>query len=577
MPAVLKRDDDLLKLSIGGMPGPEFRDCLAKVKSIAGKRWDPEEKVWVFPADIDVAIKIVQMIQPQLSAEVQSWVRGAQARIAGDLVTKLPDGETADLTYRFADTLYDYQKAGVAFLQAHPHSILADDMGLGKTVQSLATIEEYAARNEVSGPSLIVCPNSMKGTWAREIERWAYGAEYVVVDGKKPEKRKEQLATPAEFYITNWEKLRVKGMEGLAKRDWLAVIADEAHRAKNRKSQQTKALFKIKAPVQLALTGTPIMNSPDELWALLRWLYPEQYTSYWTFYYQYVDDYEVTMGDRRTRVVTGVKNPDALRFELADKLVRRTKTDVLDLPPKIYKPLEVDLKPEQQKLYDEAEKAVVMEIKQAVDAAEDPETAAKLRGLAREAIEADDPAALQKLMLTIPNGVVRVTRLRQIASSPALLGGEDVSAKYDAVEDLISDNPGQQYVVFCWFKEAATLIADRLQRKLKLRAAAMNGDTSPDDRDDLVRRFQDANLDVLVCTISTGGVGLTLTAAETAIFVERDWTPANNMQAEDRLHRIGQENTVTIVNIEASGTVDTGRVGPKNRLKELIISQVLGD
>lgn len=575
MPAVLKRDDDLLKLSIGGMPGPEFRDCLAKVKSIAGKRWDPEEKVWVFPADIDVAIKIVQMIQPQLQADVQAWVKDSQARIAGDLVTRI--GSDAEIKYRFADTLYGYQRAGVKFLSENPHSILADDMGLGKTVQALATLEEYATNHAVSGPSLIVCPNSMKGTWAREIERWAYGAEYVVVDGKDPKKRLAQLEQPAEFYITNWEKLRVKGMESLAKREWLGVVADEAHRAKNRKSQQTKALLKIKAPVQLALTGTPIMNSPDELWAILRWLYPEQYTSYWTFYYQYVDDYEVTMGDRRTRVVTGVKNPDALRFELADKLVRRTKRDELDLPDKIYKPIEVELKPEQQKLYNEVESQLVVEIKQAIDAAEDPETAAKLRGLAREAIEAEDPKKLEQLMLTIPNAAARVTRLRQIASSPALLGGEDISAKYDAVEDLISDNPGQQYVVFCWFKEAAELIAARCRRKLKLRAEAMNGDVSAADRDDMVRRFQDSNLDVLVCTISTGGTGLTLTAAETAIFVERDWTPANNMQAEDRLHRIGQENTVTIVNIEAAGTVDTGRVGPKNRLKELIISQVLGD
>lgn len=671
MPAYLKsdRDRDILTIRLADMRGPEFSDSLARVKSVPGRRFDPESKLWEFPRDADTALRLMQMLAPVADAEVQAMVREHSAAVADALVTKLP--EDAELLLPWSDRLRPYQRAAVAWFQKHPRAILADDMGIGKTVQAIATIQEYEFRymralqegadpdellrrfeegewspgslqglpqrsdstatdrgtsdassgeiesmcglrgataagsdgpgsregseavrvcdsdrkseasargdREVRGPlsdlspiaalpRLVVCPNSLKSTWQGELNKWLGDVPTVVIDGKNPTARKRQVdeikSTPGCWAIVNWEKLRI--MPELSKVKWLAVVADEAHRAKNRKAQQTKALWKLRAPLQIAASGTPIMSSPDELWAILHWMQPKVYSGYWPFYYAYTDSYQTRYG----HVITGVKNADQLRFELADKLVRRTKRDVLkDLPPKTVQKVPVDLKPAQRRLYAEAEKALLLDIEETLVKGDEE----KQNQLAA-AIEAGD---VERVIYLLPNGAARTTRLRQIASTPALLGGPDESAKLDAAEEIIRDNIGKPFVVFTWFADTARILSQRLAKgKPEIRAMTIAGD---DDPEPVRAAFQEGDIDVVVATIAKGGVGLTLTRADTAIFVERDWTPAINAQAEDRLHRIGQANPVSIIVLEARDTIDVNKIAPANRLKELIASQVLGD
>jgi SNF2 family DNA or RNA helicase len=406
--------------------------------------------------------------------------------------------------------------------------------------------------------------------WADEVAKWLPGKTAQIVDGKKPAIREQQIAADTDFIIINWEKLWRE--PALMKQKWGAVIADEAHRAKNRKAKQTKALWQLKAPVQLALTGTPVMNSPDELWPLLKWLRPEQYRSFWEFHYLYVDEYPAYRGT----IVTGVKNVEQLRFELSDKIVRRRKSDVLkDLPPKQIVRVPVELTPAQKRLYDVAESELLLDIAEALTRPTEGEPAGaheNRRIAIQQAIENND---IQALTYLIPNGAAKTTRLRQIVSTPALIGGPEDSGKLTAAEEIIRDHPGEPMVVFCWFAETARILAKRLEKgKPALRVGTIAGSDDPDPVKDA---FQAGDLDVVVCTIAKGGVGLTLTAASTAIFLERDWVPAINSQAEDRLHRIGQENAVTILILEARGTVDVGKIAPANRLKAMIASQVLGD
>jgi SNF2 family DNA or RNA helicase len=564
MPAKLAREGDVLTLTLSGMPKVEFNDALARVKMIPGRRWNPDTKAWEFPAEAQIAERILHTIRPVPSADLIGWVRKARASAAEQLATKLPDDSTAPLSSPWATKLYGYQRAGIEFMVNNPSCLLADDMGLGKTVQSLTAVAEFATCNSgADKPRLIICPNSVKGSWAREVEQWT-GLPSYVIDGKTIDKRRHQIEKysrePGAHIIINWEKIRAKRVgrniemaEPLLKEiDWLAIIADEAHRAKNRKSLQTLGLWQLHAPVKLALTGTPILNSPDEIWALLAWLVPDQYgrggkrTAYWTFYDQYVDYYEGPYG----RVITGARNPDALRFELSNKLVRRTKNSVLDLPEKTRRYVDITLRPKQRKLYEEAEKAMWLEI-------------AKEQGV----------EALEKSLLEIPNGAARCTRLRQIASSPALIGGDDVSAKLDAAVELIED-AGRQVVVFSEFKMTCQLLADRLAKR-KISSAQITGNISPEDRTDSVQNFQEGDIDVMICTLDAGGVGITLTAADTVIFLERDWTPAINEQAEDRLHRIGQVNRVSVIILQAADTVDIDRVAPANQLKSAIVSSVI--
>lgn len=682
MPIFLKLEgaegEEELAVTLGGLRKAEFEDALARVRSIPGKRWNPDDKSWRFPADADTATRLVQTLAPVPDPQVEQLVRSHAAEVAGSLVTAIPDD--AELLIPWADRLYAFQRGAVEYGVQNPHLILADDMGLGKSVECISIVAESLLRyrNEVEnsrvggtepgaapaaeprgsgpvssedqgdpdggegrtlrglrdaaaagnhgpgsrprgevvqpgtvdedapasgvqdpgggGPSgdsevrsplselsspetlpvLIVCPNMLKRNWQNELVHWTGidRDQVQIIDGKNKAQRDKQAArTDAQWFIVNWEKLRL--MEQLADREWLAVIADEAHRAKNKDAKQTKALYKLTAPVQIAATGTPLMNNPAELWSLLRWLYPDVYGpkvkggGYWPFYYRFVEDYATQYG----RVIIGVKNADALRFELKDKLVRRTKADQLDLPPKVHQRQEVRLNPQQRKLYEEAEKQLVLDVAEHIRSQLDgvePDDIEEHVAAAAEAI-ATNP---EKAQYVIPNGAARITRLRQIASSPALIGGPDDSAKLDAVVELVKDHPGKPFVVFTWFQETVRLLEQRL-RKLKpaVRVGTIAGS---DDAAPVVKLFQDGDLDIVVCTIAKGGVGLTLTRADTAIFVERDWVPAINEQAEDRLHRIGQDSHVTIITLEAADTVDGEKVARANRLKSAIVTSILG-
>lgn len=549
MPVRLDKKNETLLLTLKGLPGDSFQEALSVVRTINGRHFNGETKVWELPASYLTAEKIITLIRPEVSAETMRWFGKAKDEIAASVISKLPpDADLPGLPWQ--NKLYPYQRAAVAFLIEHKHVIVGDEMGLGKTIESIATIEHEPIN---PGPRLIVCPNSVKKKWAREIYQWAGDdRRVVIIDGKNPTKRSQQLrraVAHSGWVIVNWEKLRI--MPELAKVGWAAVVADEAHRAKNRKAKQTKALWKITAPIQLALTGTPIQNSPDELWALLKWLYPKEYTSYWRFFTDYVDYYEGYFG----RVITGVRNADVLRYELADRMVRRTKDEVLDLPPLTHTEIPIELGPYQRRIYKEVEHEMWVEIK-------------------RDA-EAGDKQAQKFLsdpIYFIENGAARTTRLRQVASSPALLGGRDESAKLDAAVEIIQDSAaGKQFVVFAEFKATVEILVDRLKKD----AAFLHGDTPQGERDRLVDAFQNGELKVLAMTRDTGGEGIDLYAADTAIFVERHWTPGRNEQAESRLHRHGQTRPVQIISLVAVDTVDDGKVEPTIARKEQIVRTVL--
>lgn len=455
------------------------------------------------------------------------------------------------------------------------------------TIQSITAVEEFWLRDKPdtgrTGPVLVVCPNTLKDNWLKEITKGP-NPEYfdvslwpeltaTIVDAKTPKERWPQVKAAADrgdYVIVNWEKLRL--IPELSKIHWAGVIADEAHRAKNYKSAQSKALRKLRAAVQVAATGTPIMNSPDELWALLNWMEPKTYSSYWAFFHTYVESYS---GYRGSHVITGVRNADNLRFELRNRLVRRVKNQVLeDFPEKLPEEIiEVDMVPAQRRAYVEAQHAFLFDIEAAM---KDPDLDHTKKQNIIEALRSGDVAQVGRL---VENAAARVSLMRQIATSPGLVdGAEDKSGKLDAIVETISDNAGKQFVVACWHKKTAELLVERLGRlKPAVDADFFHGDVSLDDRTGLVERFQAGDLQVLVLTIAAGGVGITLTAANTILFAEEDWVPANNRQMEDRLYRIGQKNDVSVVKFRSKNTVDTLDIAPANRLKELIEDAVYGE
>lgn len=596
MPKLTKTDEQL-ELSLKG--APDFPDALKRTKMIPGRRFDPDTKNWVFPLDAAVAERILLTIKPTADQALLGWVRANRNEREMELTTPLP--EDAKLLIPWSETLYDFQRAAVDFMADHPRILLADDLGLGKTLQAISAQAEFLIRNsdvEVDKPRLVVCPKTIQGVWGREIKKWLGKEEpYVIVDATTPAKRETQLLEGIKnnaFVIVNWEQIRANtrieerlvnhrdGSTSMQEEtivelkqplfettDWLAAIADEAHRAKNRKAAQTIGLWRIDAHIKMALSGTPLMNSPDELWAILRWLFPEQYgrssknhprTAYWAFHDQYTDSYE---GYGGSKVVVGVKNPDALRFELKDRLIRRTKGQKLNLPPKVRTYIPVKLNKGQRKAYEEAERKFWLEIVQAVT--EGDKQAAKF---------AEEAVSGKKRIIEISNGAARTVRLRQVASTPALLGGEDDSGKLDACVDQIIDNAHKQHVVFTEFVGTASILVERLRKK-KLTAEAFTGEVDGAVRTQFEDDFQNGDIDVLVGTIGAMREGVTLTAADTVHFIERAWVPGQNEQAEDRLHRIGQDNKVTVLIYEAEDTVDVDKIRPTNEVKETIVRSVI--
>ena len=567
MPVTLDRvDDATLSLSINGVSGTDFQKTVSVVKSVPGRRFDGDTKTWNVPATVMNANRLLAGCKAEATIEVETWLSEERKRVQGEVVS--PIGEDAELSVPWADRMYSYQRAGAAFMSDHRNVLLADEQGLGKTVQAISAVAESRGIGEDKPlPVLVVCPNSVKGVWARELFEWA-GIVPTVIKGNAEQRDKAALAAHAagRWAIVNWEALRL--MPGLALLKYYAVIADEIHRAKNRKAQQAKALHALKADLRFGLSGTPVMNSPDELWSQLAFVRPDRYgrsgkagrRAYWSFYDDYVDYYEGPFG----KVIVGVRNPDALRFELRDVLVRRTKDDVLDLPPRSWQTIPLELLPAQRRLYTKVRDQMFVDLERDIEAGD-----VDARQLERFITTGD--------VLSLPNAAARTVRLRQVASTPALFGEADKSAKLDAAVELIEDRgPEAQTVVFAEFKGTIEALGQRLAKR-KITFRTLTGDVPEAHRTQNVSEFQAGEARVFLATLSAGGVGITLTAADTAIFIERSWVPANNDQALDRLHRIGQERSVTGLVLEAEDTIDDGSIEPTNRLKRLISDAILSN
>jgi SNF2 family DNA or RNA helicase len=553
----LKQRPERLAVAIGGLRGDEFRSALAAIKDIPGRRFNPETKDWELPADPAMALKVTHTLAVALDAGARELLRRASEEAVESIASPIADDAALALPWR--DRLYPYQRAFVQFAQDHPRTLLGDDMGVGKTVQSIAAVEEFMIHNpeHADKPRLCVVPNGLRLNWKLQLNQWLEHPRVAVIAGANHGKRRLELEaayrSAQTWVVINWEKLR-SDTDLLESVEWGAIIADEAHRAKNRKAKQTKGLWKLRAPTMIAASGTFVRNSPDELWPLLKWLRPEQYTAFWAFHNSYVDDY---YAPQRGRQMRGVKNMDKLRFELADKLVRRTKAQVLpDLPEKLPpQEVPVELPKGERDLYKEAETALFLDIRAHV--AEQTDSREEAEALLDEL--SDLP--LERLQRLIPHGAARITALRQITA---------VVKAREAVE--LAEDAGEPLVVFTWYVEPARQIRDALEKRGH-RVALIAGDA---DGSTLAKAFQDGEYDHVVCTIAKAE-GFDLFRASTAIFADRDWVPASNQQAIDRLHRQGQKSAVSTVILQVPGTVDTGRVAPANKFKAGIVRELFGE
>jgi SNF2 family DNA or RNA helicase len=441
-----------------------------------------------------------------------------------------------------AISLFGFQQEDVDRLAGQRSALISNEMGTGKTYEAIARDQRIRASHPGAalGPTLVVAPMvTVESVWQSHL-RELTDLPVFPVDPKARLVTMRHFTRAAErggaVLIVHWEALRL--MPQLTKVRWLHIIADECHKMKNRRAAMTIALKKIPTVWKTAMSGTPAVNRPDELWSVLNWLHPDVYTSYWRFFQRYVATQEEYAGGRTFRKVIGPRNPEGLRKEIAPFSVRRLKADVVpDLPEKYRTEIRVTLTPTQRKAYNTMRDEMVAWIGQQEDA---------------DALPA-------------PVVIAQLTRLQQFACAYAEFDKDgrvklaEPSSKLDACMEVLDEAGEESVVIFSRFKGLIDLLEVRL-REAGITYGAFTGATDNTARMKIVRDFQAGELRVFAGTIGAGGVGLTLHRASTVVFLDRDWSPAANGQAEDRLHRIGQRNAVQVIDITARNTIEPSKM-----------------
>ena len=547
------------------------------IKTIPGATWSKTYSRWTIPLSWTgcLAARTIFGNDLLIGPELSQWAKNERAsRI--DPAMALRDALDAPGD---AD-LYGYQRAGVQFLITAERALLCDEMGSGKTITTIRAVKKLHDDGKDVFPMLVVCPNTMKRTWAKELDKWWPGVTSVVVGGTAVQRRK-QIESGAQIIIINWEGLRSHsrlakygslalrrcqecGGSGTVKEgqcqtherelnhiDFNTVIADELHRSKNPSSQVAMALRGASgaAHYRFGLTGTPISGNPVEMWPLLHWIDERE----WPAKTKWVDrmvsyTYDLWGGME----VTGIRPEaeDEFHASINPRMRRMTKDVVLPfLPPKVYEQRDVALTGKQGKAYQQM---------------------------------ADDLVAkLDSGILLSANPMVQTGRLIQFASAygdlEVLPDGSDrlvltdPSNKIDAFMADLEDFDGQAVVVFAQSKQLINLLSSTLTKK-GIRHGLITGDQDTAQRQRTIEDFQDGHFNMVLCTIQAGGVGITLTRASVAVFLQRSWSPIDMQQAEDRIHRIGSEihESVLIVNYVTPDTVEEAQIWALKHKNDLL-------
>jgi len=478
------------------------------IKGINGRSWDSKNKVWTVPViSTKEAITVARHFDFEIAEEVGNQADEIVSK--GDQLQDASEAKTADITVEGLGSkglqLRPFQKAGVAYATDVKRCFIADEMGLGKTVQALASIQ-----HENAYPALVVCPASLKTNWQREVKMWLPGKTTHIVDNKVGVKN-------SDVVIINYDIL-TKQKDALLKVGFQSLIFDESHYAKNSGAQRTKALKEIAKAIPssgmvLALTGTPVLSRPIELVSQLEIINRiDDFGGSWNFRKRYCAASKSNFGWD----FSGSSNLDELNDMLRRTCyVRRNKSDVLrELPDKARYTIETNLSGEAFQQYRMAEGAYL----------------SWLGGDGR--------------------GSTSAQHLAKITSLKKLAGEGKIQAACEWIDTFL-DSTDRKLVVFAHHTSVVDEISERYGN---LRVA---GKDSQEARQSSVDAFQnDPNARVIVLNMKAGGVGLTLTAASDVLFIEQGWTPAEHDQAEDRCHRIGQDNNVSAWYLLAEGTID---------------------
>jgi superfamily II DNA or RNA helicase len=481
---------------------------------------------------------------PVTGVEAEGWL--------GELLA--PQGsagyETVTAPEGFVGTLRPYQERGLSWLSFLERigmgGLLADDMGLGKTVQLLALI----ARDPGTTPTLLVCPMSLVGNWQREAAKFAPGLRVHVHHGAERATGEEfETALAAADLVVTTYTILARDAASLRAVRWHRVVLDEAQAVKNAATQAAIAARQLRTPRRIAVTGTPVENRLADLWSLMEFANPGLLGDPGWFKKHFALPIE-RLGDEGA----GAR----LRTLTQPFLLRRVKTDrsvISDLPEKLEMDVVCTLTGEQVALYE----AVVADM--------------------LERIEQKDGMERRGLVLAA------MTKLKQVCNHPAqfMKDGSRIagrSGKIARLEELVEEilAAGEKALLFTQYAEFGETLRTHLSARFGREVAFLHGGVAKARRDELVERFQSGDRrspPLFVLSLKAGGTGLTLTAANHVIHVDRWWNPAVEDQATDRAYRIGQSRTVQVRRLVCAGTLEE-KIAAMLRDKRGLAAAVVG-
>jgi SNF2 family DNA or RNA helicase len=424
--------------------------------------------------------------------------------------------------------LRDYQRVGFRWLKTLARyglgGILADDMGLGKTLQVLTLLLSEKEEGN-SQPSLVVAPTSLIYNWEDEVQKFVPGLTTVIITGSKAERKKAlKKISNVDLAITSYPLIR-RDKEEYKEFSFRYCIIDEAQHIKNPRSQNARAVKSISAKYRFALTGTPIENSLTELWSIFDFIMP----GYLFGHAKFLSTYEKAIVKDQDKEVA-----EDLATQIRPFVLRRLKVDVLkELPEKIENKMMTELTEDQKKVY--------------------LAYLAKVKG---EIFEEIDIFGYEKSHIKILSAI---TRLRQICCHPGLFleNYKGESVKLQQLEDIVPDAlaGGHRILLFSQFTSMLKLIQQRME-KLKIPCFYLDGTTEAQERNQMVKRFNEGQKKIFLISLKAGGTGLNLTGADMVIHFDPWWNPAVEEQASDRAYRIGQQKVVHVMRLITRGTIE---------------------
>lgn len=448
-----------------------------------------------------------------------------------DQLLKPIDQHAYHIPESFNGTLRSYQERGFGWLrglyQKGVGGCLADDMGLGKTIQAIAYILSLKEQG-IHAPILIICPTSVLENWKRELKSFAPSLSVYLHHGKdRFDNFNDKSLKQTDVVISSYA-LIVRDIDWFLERTWETIILDEAQYIKNTNTKQSKYIRHLKANHRLALTGTPMENKLDELWAIMEFLNPGYLGSLRGFRKKFITPIEKGQKDEPLKVLQKLIKPFILR---------RTKTDksiITDLPEKYEQKLYCTLTKSQGYYY----QSIVEELTEKMQ---------KARGIERKG-----------------HVLAAISKLKQVCNYPYYQNtshiDKELSGKLTLLHEVSTPviDAGNKILVFTQYVRTGKMLEQFFNNYYSLSVYFLHGGLNSKKREQVIGEFRKAKQAVMILSIKSGGVGLNLTEANYVIHYDRWWNPAIENQATDRAYRIGQEKDVHVYKFITSGTLEEG-------------------